>query len=128
VAADTPSPWWTPGPCRPPAVPAGARAIKSACARWFEAEGFVEVEAAILQVSPGNETHLHGFATTLIDDAGEPAIPITCTPRRNSPARSCWRRGEGGSSISPASSATASAALHHPEFTMLEWYRAGRGL
>ena len=36
----------------------------------FEAQGFVEVEPAALQVSPGNETHLHGFATELIDQAG----------------------------------------------------------
>ena len=38
----------------------------AALRRWFDAEGFLEVEAAALQVSPGNETHLHAFATELI--------------------------------------------------------------
>ena len=32
---------------------------------WFEAQGFAEVETAALQVSPGNETHLHAFATEI---------------------------------------------------------------
>ena len=42
------------------------RRIKAALREWFAARDFVEVEAPILQVSPGNETHLHGFATELI--------------------------------------------------------------
>ena len=38
---------------------------------WFAAQGFIEVETAALQVSPGNETHLHAFATDLIGPGGE---------------------------------------------------------
>ena len=30
---------------------------------WFGEASFVEVETAALQVSPGNEAHLHAFAT-----------------------------------------------------------------
>ena len=37
---------------------------------WFEAQGFVEVEPAALQVSPGNEAHLHAFATELVSPGG----------------------------------------------------------
>ena len=33
---------------------------------WFADQGFLEVDTAALQVSPGNETHLHGFGTELI--------------------------------------------------------------
>ena len=64
-------PFWRPDTHadRRPALLARGR-IKAALRRWFEARDFIEVEAAILQVSPGNETHLHGFATSLIDDAG----------------------------------------------------------
>src|SRR3989304_1488732 len=37
---------------------------------WFAERGFTEVEGAVLQVSPGNETHLHAFATELIGPDG----------------------------------------------------------
>jgi lysyl-tRNA synthetase class 2 len=99
--------------------------IRSAVRGWFEARDFVEVEAAALQVSPGNEAHLHGFATEVIGPDG------TRAPRylHTSPEFACkkllaagetrifdmakvWRNRERG-------------PLHHPEFTMLEWYRAG---
>jgi elongation factor P--(R)-beta-lysine ligase len=47
--------------------------ITEAVRRWFGHEGFVEVETATLQVSPGNETHLHALATELATPAGERA-------------------------------------------------------
>jgi lysyl-tRNA synthetase class 2 len=91
---------------------------------WFEADGFVEVETATLQVSPGNEAHLHAFATEAIATDGARASVYL----RTSPEFACkklltagetrifeigrvWRNRERG-------------ALHHPEFTLLEWYRA----
>ena len=40
--------------------------------RWFDAKGFVEVQPATLQASPGNETYLHGFRTALILPDGSP--------------------------------------------------------
>src|SRR3982750_4188060 len=46
--------------------------IVAALRRWFAAGGFTEVEAAGLQVSPGNETHLHAFSTTLVATDGTP--------------------------------------------------------
>ncbi len=45
--------------------------IMAAVRAWFAGQGFVEVETAALQVSPGNETHLHAFATELIAPGGE---------------------------------------------------------
>src|ERR1700681_979018 len=42
----------------------------SALRGWCEAQGFVEVEPAVLQVSPGNEAHLHAFATELVSPGG----------------------------------------------------------
>jgi elongation factor P--(R)-beta-lysine ligase len=98
--------------------------IKSAFRDWFEARGFTEVEAAALQVSPGNETHLHAFATDLIAaDGGRETRYLHTSPefackkllaageRRIFDFARVWRNRERG-------------ALHHPEFTLLEWYRA----
>ena len=58
-----PSPWWRADAHqdRRPFLTA-RNAIKRALRGWFEADGFTEVEAAALQVSPGNEAHLHAFA------------------------------------------------------------------
>ena len=60
------SPFWHPKvhADRRPALLARGR-IVSALRAWFAAEDFVEVETGALQVSPGNEMHLHAFATTL---------------------------------------------------------------
>ncbi len=42
----------------------------SACGGILRSEGFTEVETPILQVSPGNETHLHAPRTELTDRGG----------------------------------------------------------
>ena len=47
---------------RLPALQARAR-LQAAIRQWFAGEGFVEVETPILQVAPGAEVHLTGFAT-----------------------------------------------------------------
>ena len=66
------SPWWSPArhiDRRPFLAARGA--ITKAVRGWFEEQGFIEVETGILQVSPGNETHLHAPRTELRDSAGE---------------------------------------------------------
>ncbi len=120
-----PSPWWHPSvhEDRRPFLLARAR-IAAAIRADFAARDFLEVETPVLQVSPGNEAHLHAFATL-------------------------WRRPEGGTlpyylRTSPEFAAKKLLAAgeprifefarvfrdrergttHHPEFTMLEWYRA----
>ncbi len=91
----------------------------------FEARDFIEVDTAALQVSPGNEAHIGAFATHLRGAGGENRALYLHT----SPEFACkkllaageeriftfahvFRNGERG-------------PLHHPEFTMLEWYRVG---
>ena len=70
----TVSPWWAPHvhADRRPFLLGRAR-ITAALRAWFRARDFVEVETAILQVSPGNEAHLHAFATELIGADGQRA-------------------------------------------------------
>jgi lysyl-tRNA synthetase class 2 len=92
---------------------------------YFAAAGFVEVDTPGLQVSPGNEAHLHAFATEAIGHGGERTpMYLHTSPEfamkkllaagetRLFQFAHVWRNRERG-------------ALHHPEFTMLEWYRAG---
>src|ERR1700733_7960030 len=62
-----PSPWWMPDihADRQPFLRARWR-ILAALRCHLEEPDFIEVETAILQHSPGNETHLHAFATELV--------------------------------------------------------------
>jgi elongation factor P--(R)-beta-lysine ligase len=99
--------------------------ILSALRRFFEAEDFVEVEPAILQASPGNETHLHGFATEFVAPDGNKAAAFLHT----SPEFAMKKLLAAGEtrifSLSRVFRNRERGALHQPEFTMLEWYRVG---
>jgi lysyl-tRNA synthetase class 2 len=119
------SSWWRPDvhAANRPFLAARGR-IRAAVRGWFEQRAFIEVETAALQVSPGNEAHLHAFRTRLEAPGGGDALLFL----RTSPEFACksllaagerrifelgkvWRNRERG-------------PLHHPEFTLLEWYRA----
>ena len=64
------SPWWTPDvhADRRPLLVARAQ-VRAALRAFFVAHDFLEIEAGILQHSPGNEAHLHAFATELVTPA-----------------------------------------------------------
>lgn len=124
--SETHPPFWRPDihADRRPVLLARNR-IKAALRRWFEAQDFVEVEAAILQRSPGNETHLHGFSTMLIDDAGADH-PYYLHTSPEFAAKKLLAAGEPRLfDFARVFRNRERTALHHPEFTMLEWYRAG---
>jgi lysyl-tRNA synthetase class 2 len=102
-------------------------AILAALRRWFVEQGFVEVETPALQVSPGMEVHLRAFATELEEPFGpRRRLYLHTSPEfamkkllaagesRLFQFARVFRNGERG-------------ATHHPEFAMLEWYRAGAG-
>ena len=120
------TPFWLPGPhaARRPYLQARGR-IAAALRAWFAGSGFTEVETATLQVSPGNETHLHAFATDLIGPGGE-RRPLYL---RTSPEFACKKLLAAGETrifdFARVFRNRERGALHHPEFTMLEWYRAG---
>ena len=103
------SPWWAKDVYadRKPFL-AARTAVAGAIRHFFARERFVEVETAALQFSGGNETHISPFGVELIGPGGD-KVGFICIPRRNSPARSCWRRARSAFSRSPACFATASA-------------------
>jgi lysyl-tRNA synthetase class 2 len=119
------SPWWDPDRYadRRPFLLARGR-ILSALRDWFRKRGFLEVETPALQVSPGNEVHLHGFATELVTPAGERL------PRHlhTSPEFACKKLLAAGEprifSLARVFRNRERGPLHHPEFTLLEWYRS----
>jgi len=98
--------------------------IVAALRDWFAARDFVEVETSALQVSPGNETHLHAFATELLAPGAPPARRYL----RTSPEFACKKLLSAGEprivEFARVFRNRERGALHAPEFTMLEWYRA----
>lgn len=111
---------------RAPMLHARASAVR-AIRGWFETEGFIEVETGILQASPGNETHLHAMATTVETPDGERRRLYLHT----SPEFACKKLLAAGEdrifTLARVFRDKERGALHHPEFTMLEWYRANAG-
>jgi len=118
------TPLWTPDihAERRPLLAARGEIVR-ALRDHFAELGFVEVETPALQVSPGNEIHVHAFKTELAYAGLRDRRFL-----RTSPEFACkkllaagegrivefarvFRNGERG-------------PLHHPEFTMVEWYRA----
>ncbi|WP_445681152.1 EF-P lysine aminoacylase EpmA [Radicibacter daui] len=121
------APAWHPAALAARRANLAARArIQSAFRGWFGAAGFAEVETPSLQVSPGLEVHLIAFATELRGPyAGEARqLYLHTSPEfamkkllaggmeRIFQFARVWRNGER-------------SPTHHPEFTMLEWYRTG---
>jgi lysyl-tRNA synthetase class 2 len=120
------SPWWDRARYadRRPFLQA-RNAVTRALRAWFDEQGFVEVETGVLQVSPGNETHLHAPRTSLTTPAGERATRYL----RTSPEFACKKLLAAGEpkvvEFARVFRDREWGDLHLPEFTMLEWYRAG---
>jgi lysyl-tRNA synthetase class 2 len=119
-----PSPWWDRdryAEQRPFLLARGR--ILSALREWFRRRGFLEAETPALQISPGNEVHLHAFATELITPGGGRSPLYLHT----SPEFTCKKLLAAGEarvfSLGHVFRNRERGPLHHPEFTMLEWYR-----
>ncbi|HVZ03739.1 EF-P lysine aminoacylase EpmA [Hyphomicrobium sp.] len=119
------SPWWNPGrhSDRRPFLVARSR-IKAALREWFGSEGFLEIDAGCLQISPGNETHLHAFRTELVGtDLARRDLYLHTSPEFA--MKKLLAAGETKIfTFAPVFRNRERGALHAPEFTMLEWYRA----
>ncbi len=99
-------------------------AISKSLRAWFEEQGFAEVETGILQISPGNETHLHAPRTELTGGDGTRATRYL----RTSPEFAAKKLLAAGETrifeFARVFRDRERGDLHLPEFTMLEWYRA----
>lgn len=99
--------------------------IQSAMRLWLGDQGFTEVDPAALAISPGNEAHLHAFATDAIGNDGLARRMYLHT----SPEFAMKKLLAAGETQIAAFAHVfrnrERGALHSPEFTMLEWYRVG---
>jgi lysyl-tRNA synthetase class 2 len=99
-------------------------ALAEAVRGFFKARGFLEVDTAALQISPGNEAHISAFATDLLGPDGQ-ASRLYLHSSPEFAAKKLLAAGEERIfSLSHVFRNRERGALHHPEFTMLEWYRA----
>jgi lysyl-tRNA synthetase class 2 len=119
--------WWSPHrhTDRKPLLRRRNR-LKTAIRAHFEQQGFTEVECGALAVSPGNEAHLHAFATEAIATAGTSRTLYLHT----SPEFAAKKLLAAGESrifdFARVFRNRERGVLHAPEFTMLEWYRANQ--
>jgi lysyl-tRNA synthetase class 2 len=120
------SEWWRPHvhADRRPFLLARNR-VQAALRAFFSADDFIEVDTPALQVSPGNETHLHAFATEMIGSDGLAETIYLHT----SPEFACKKLLAAGErrifTFAHVYRNREGSPTHQPEFTMLEWYRAG---
>jgi lysyl-tRNA synthetase class 2 len=121
-----PTEWWNPErhADRRPLLLARNR-IRALIRAYFEAEGFLEVECGALQRSPGNEAHLKAMETAIEHPDGRRERRYLHT----SPEFACKKLLAAGErrifTFAPVYRNGERGPLHAPEFTMLEWYRAG---
>ncbi len=120
------TPWWHPEryAARRPYLLARAQVLAEIRA-YFVGCHFIEVETPALQISPGIEPHLRAFKTEIeFPHGGSAPLYLHTSPEfamkkllvageeRLFQLARVYRNGERSDT-------------HHPEFTMLEWYRAG---
>jgi len=98
--------------------------IRDAARSYFAERGFTEVECGALRTSPGNEAHLHAFATERVGADGDRRRYFLHT----SPEFACKKLLAAGErkifTLGPVYRNREHGDLNAPEFTMLEWYRA----
>ena len=122
----SPSPFWKRGrhADRRPFLVARNR-IVAAIRGWFDGQGFVEVDPPALQASPGNEAHLHAFRADWLTPGGERRARYLHTSPEFAMKKLLAAGEERIFALSHVFRNREAGDLHAPEFTMLEWYRAG---
>ncbi|MBI1209085.1 MAG: EF-P lysine aminoacylase GenX [Azospirillum sp.] len=127
TAAGGRQPWWHPDQLarRGSCLRTRGRVL-SAVRAFFDSRAFVEVDTPALQVSPGNEVHLQSFATDLLGPHPDDHSRLYL---HTSPEFAMKKLLAGGMArifqLAHVFRNGERSATHHPEFSMLEWYRAG---
>ncbi len=107
------------------AIIARARLLQ-AIRQFFDRRGFIEVDTPAIALSPGLELHLDAVQVQVRQGMGGPA---TSRYLVTSPEYHCKRLLAAGMpkiySLAKAFRSGERGHWHNPEFTMLEWYRAG---
>ena len=97
------------------------RAIRS----FFDGQDFLEVQTPALQISPGLEPHLQAFSTELLDPTGGRREKRYLHTSPEFAMKKLLAAGlERIYQISLVYRNRERSRTHHPEFSMLEWYRA----
>ena len=119
-------PWWRPDRFEDRADALVRRAdMVKALREFFDRRGYVEVETPALQVSPGMEPHLTAFETSLGDPAGA-RMPVYLHTSPEFAMKKLLAAGlHSIFQLARVYRDGERSAKHHPEFTMLEWYRGG---
>ena len=99
--------------------------ILAAMRLWLADQHFVEVDPAALAISPGNEAHLHAFATDAIGNDGQSRRMYLHTSPEFAMKKLLAAGEQQIAAFSHVFRNRERGALHSPEFTMLEWYRVG---
>jgi lysyl-tRNA synthetase class 2 len=123
------APWWRPDRFAQRRARLEARGrIVDATRAFFRDRGFVEVDTPALQVSPGLEPHLVAFRTELRAPGAAHRRELYL---HTSPEFAMKKLLAGGMQrifqMARVFRNAERSATHHPEFTMLEWYRANAG-
>jgi elongation factor P--(R)-beta-lysine ligase len=120
------NPWWNPQvhQDRRPLLHARAR-LMGAMRGWFDGKGFLEADPGCLQVSPGNEAHIHGLSVQIQGKTNEKSTLFL----HSSPEFAMKKLLAAGESriysLGHVWRDRENSPTHSIEFTMLEWYRAG---
>jgi elongation factor P--(R)-beta-lysine ligase len=121
-----PSFWWR------ASVHAGRRrfltqraGLMQAVRAFFAGLDFIEIDPGILQFSPGNEAHISAFATELVGPDGAASRLFLHSSPEFAEKKLLAAGEERLFSLSHVFRNGERGPLHHPEFTLLEWYRAG---
>lgn len=98
--------------------------IISAIRKFFDSEGFLEVETPLLVQNPGTEPYLEVFKTKLhIQDQQSLTGFLTTSPELNMKKLLSAGMGDIYQICKSFRNQEGMSARHNPEFTILEWYR-----